>query len=59
MDMFVILIVMMVSQLYMCVNIIKTYILNMCSSLYANHTSIKLLKKNPRELALTDLGIYM
>jgi len=44
MNMFIILVVVMVLQVYMYVNTMKIYSLNMCNLLYSKYTSIKLLK---------------
>ena len=56
--MFIILVVVMVLQLYVYVNIIKTYSLTMCSLLYANYTSIKLFKKT-KELTSVEIALYV
>ena len=52
--MFIILVVVMVLQVYMYVNTIKIYSLNMCSLLYS--TSIKLLKKT-QVVKSVDVGL--
>ena len=52
--MFIILVVVMVLQVYMYVNTIKIYSLNMCSLLYS--TSIKLLKKT-QVVKSVDIGL--
>jgi hypothetical protein len=43
---FIILVVVMVSQVDAYVNIIRTYTLIMCNLLYANYASMKLFKEN-------------
>ena len=48
----------MVLQVYMYVNTIKIYSLNMCSLLYYKYTSIKLLKKN-QVVKSVDIGLYV
>lgn len=47
MDMFITLIMVMVSQVY--TKLIKLYLLNMCSLLFAYHTSVKLFLKRTVE----------
>ena len=56
--MLIILVVVMVLQVYMYVNTIKIYSLNMCSLLYYKYTSIKLLKKN-QVVKSVDIGLYV
>ena len=58
MNMFIILVIVMVLQVYMYVNTMKVYSLNMCSLLYSKYTSIKLLKKT-QVVKSVDIGLYV
>lgn len=49
-DMFIILLVVRVSWVYTYVKLIKFYIFNMCHLLYANYTSIQMLKQTNHSL---------
>ena len=40
--MFTVLIMVMASQIYACVKLIKLYTLNMCGLLYVNYTAVEL-----------------